>query len=214
MKNEQKQEALTLRIEKQLSLNQIQKITKPSKSTLSVLLRQYPLTEDRIKEISKTPSYQGALKGAAANRQKSLERKKLYKKNGAELIKTNRNFRDLVFLYWGEGDKHQQASAFSICNTDPGMINFITLTLIQMGYKDKIKTAIYCHNDCDLNSVKNHWAKYSPSIDIKTYLYTENKKSQNKKIGKQPYGTCRITIHSVELLYMTIGAIEKIKQSY
>jgi len=49
----EREKAIALRKERQMSYSQIKKILKVSKSTLSLWLRNYPLPEEKIKELQK-----------------------------------------------------------------------------------------------------------------------------------------------------------------
>ena len=48
-----KEKAIRLRLEKQLGYSSIRKLVPVSKSTLSNWLRNFPLTEERIRELKK-----------------------------------------------------------------------------------------------------------------------------------------------------------------
>ncbi len=53
-KFKEREKTIALRKEKQISYSQIKKILKVSKSTLGLWLRNYSLSEERIKELQKT----------------------------------------------------------------------------------------------------------------------------------------------------------------
>jgi hypothetical protein len=206
MKNQQKELALKLRIEQQLSINQICKITGLAKSTLSLHLRNYPLSKDRIKELK----IGSQINGAAVNKQKSLKRKEQYKKDGIKLLKNNSKFRDLCFLYWGEGAKWDGVSSFKICNTDVYMIKTIINILTTLGYRDNIVCTCYCHEHSDLEKIKAYWKEVT-NLEIRTYIPKKSKASKQLKPNKQPNGTLEIVINRKELLYNIFGGIEQLK---
>lgn len=208
MKNKEKELAVKLRIEQQLSLKQISEITGLAKSTLSLLLREYPLSSERIKELS----IDKQLNGAKKNKHNADVRKSRYKSDGAILTRTNPKFRDLVFLYWGEGSKYVGNSAFALPNTDPDMIKYVVQVLTDLGYSDNIIATAYCYPHSDLDEIKSFWKTYVGK-DIRTYIVKNSKNSYLKRIDKQPYGTLRLEVYSTELYHNVLGGIEEIKGS-
>lgn len=113
MKIDEKKLALKLRIEDQLSIKSIAKKIGVAKSTVSLWVRDYPLSRERIRELSiHTQSI-----GAAANKESARKRKQLNNDIGNELVVTCHKFRDLCLLYWGEGCKTESHKYFSISNS-------------------------------------------------------------------------------------------------
>ena len=208
MKTKEKEFALKLRIEQQLSLRQISDITGLAKSTLSILLRDYPLADDKIKELKIGKQ----LNGAMANKAKAELRKEGYRQDGAKLLHTHQGFRDLVFLYWGEGSKYKGNKSFSLPNADADMIRYVVKVLTDLGYFDKIVATAYCYEHSDLNEIKQYWDSVVGK-ETKSYVVKNSKVSSMQRVDKLPYGTLRLEIYSVELLTKVLGAIESIKGS-
>lgn len=206
MKKEQKALALSLRIEQQLSLKQISDITGLSKSTLSIHLRDYPLSEHRIKELS----IGSQINGAKANKIKADYRKLDYRKEGVELFNNSRKFRDLVFLYWGEGSKYKTLCSFSISNSDPHMVQYIVDVIKEIGYYDNLVPTVHCYEHSDLDQIKAYWLQFVGK-PINVYVVKNSKSSKLLREDKLPYGTMRLDVHKTRLLYMMYGAIENVK---
>jgi transcriptional regulator with XRE-family HTH domain len=205
MKEAEKKEALRLRIEEKLSLKQITEKTGLAKSTLSVLLRNYPLSDERIKELS----IGSQIIGANANKQKAIERKSIDKSEGILMMKKFPSFRELCFLYWGEGSKYDGLNHFSISNTDRYMIKFVLNTIEELGCDGTIKLTCYCYPHSDENTIKEYWSTYL-NRDIHVYKAKMSKASKGL-IDRQPYGTMRIDVYSVKLLNNVMGALESIR---
>ena len=147
---------------------------------------------------------------AKANKDSADRRKQKYKEDGIALLNSNQGFRDLVFLYWGEGSKYEGNSSFVLPNTDPQMMQYIIKVLSDIGYSDKIVLTSYCYEHSNLDEIKEYW-KSLLNKEIRTYVVKNSKDSNQKRIDKQPYGTLRCTVNSTELLNNILGAIEYIK---
>jgi transcriptional regulator with XRE-family HTH domain len=205
-KVKEKEEALRLRIEEQLSLKQIQEKTGLSKSTLSIHLRDYPLSKERIKELNKPAQ----IKGAEANKQKAFIREANNKFEGLLMMGRHPAFRELCFLYWAEGTKYEGNSMFSISNTDRYMIKFVINTLKLIGRDDKIKLTCYCYEHSDEIKIKEYWQDFL-GIEVKIYRPKKSKASKNLKPDKQPFGTMRLDVYSKRLFDNIMGGIESIR---
>jgi hypothetical protein len=206
MKELEKKEALRLRIEDKLSLKQIAEKTGLAKSTLSVLLKDYPLSEERVKELS----IGSQLIGAQANRDKALARHADHKFEGVLLMGRYPSFRELCFLYWGEGTKFTGNNSFSICNSDRYMVKFILNVLKELNYNDKVKLTCYCYEHSDEQKIKEYWENF---LDKEIFIYKAKKSKSSKElnIDKQPFGTMRVDVYSKRLLNNVIGGIEAIR---
>lgn len=207
MKVEQKKQALKLRIEQELSLSEISKITKLSKSTLSLLLRDYPLSEEKLKQ----KNISSRMKGANTNKENAKARNAEYSRNGENLINTN--FRDLCLLYWGEGSKYIGCNRFSISNTDKDMIKMIVKIITDLGFIEGTKISCLFYDDRNSNDIRKYWENII-NLPVKMYKVKNSKDSKFKRANKQPHGTIRIDVNRVELMHMVLGGIEKIKTGH
>jgi hypothetical protein len=203
---EEKSKAIKLRTENFLSLSQISKEVGLSVATLSVLLRAYPLTKQRINEL-KLPAQKLAAK---ANKDKSILRKNKFKNEGMVLVNEDPLFRDLCFLYWGEGTKFKSNTRFSICNCDPYMVKYIYKVIFHLGYINSMVTTAYCYTDSNNTEIINYWNDFIQS-PINIYKVKNSIASKLLNTHKQPYGTLRIDVNSVELYNKVLGGIEAIK---
>lgn len=130
-----KKQAIHLR-KSGLSINEISKQLKVSKSTSSLWCRRVGLTPKqkfllRTKMIK--AGMRGRLKGSMVNRLKKEEVQKVIKEEVGSLIHTLTK-RDklmlLVALYWGEGAK--TSSKFLFVNSDPEMILLVKNILTEL----------------------------------------------------------------------------------
>lgn len=206
MKTAQKVEALRLRIEHNLSLSQIAKLTGLSKATLSVCLRQHQLPKSVLHEYAK----KSQKIGAAANKMKAAERRFQNREIGAKLVLENSKFRDLCLLYWGEGTKYLGKSGFTICNADPQMIKFITKCLADIGYFDEIVATSYCYSHSDAERVKAYWTDIIGK-PVRVYIQKTSSASKWVRGDRLPNGTMRLDVNKAQLFNMVMGGIEQLK---
>lgn len=206
MKKEQKALAVDLRINEQLSLKDIANRTGLSKATLSVLLRDFPLSSERLKHYRKSSQ----LAGANTNKIKSAHRRESDKQIGRQLIYNNPRFKDLCLLYWGEGSKYKTNKSFVICNADPQMIKYIADCLKAIDYYEEAVCVAYCYPHYNLADIEEYW-KDILGKEIKSYVVKNSTASKKKRIDKIPYGTLRVQVNRIKLLDMVLGGIEELK---
>jgi DNA-binding transcriptional MerR regulator len=202
-----------------MSYSQIKRILKLSKSTLSLWLRNYPLPEERIRELQQ----QGWKRSEAAierfrntMRQKREKRlKEIYEAQKKKFLPlNNREFFMLgLGLYWGEGTKCRR-DGLSISNTDPSIIKFFIYWLNKCLDipKKKMKVGLHLYSDMNIDKEMKFWSE-TLKIPISQFIRPYIKKTSREKInhkGGFGHGTCNVRINSVpiaEKIFMTLKAI-------
>lgn len=206
-----------LRLRKQgKSYSQIKHTLDVSKGTLSVWLRDYPLSKERIRDLNYSND-QRIEKFRETMRKKREERLlETYKIQKKEILPINK--RDLFLmglaLYWGEGTKSKM-STLELANTDPTMIKFFIrwLTTSLDISKDSLKIKLHLYKNMDIDEKTNYWSNVLgiPSLQFtKPYIKntTINKRIHHK--GRFGYGTCVVRVHNVPLtekIFMAMKAI-------
>jgi hypothetical protein len=124
MNSQLREQAIKLRLEKNFSYGEIRKRLSVPKSTLSYWLREFPLSEAKIRELRQ----QGWKKGEASReRFRATMRKKRELKDREIYNKYRKRFRNFsknalfsagLMLYLGEGDKRRH-ERIVLANTDP-----------------------------------------------------------------------------------------------
>lgn len=213
-KFKEREKAIALRKEKQMSYSQIRKILKVSKSTLSLWLRNYPLPEERIKELQKSEAVIEKIRNT--KRQKREKRlKEIYETQKKFLLplKTRELFLIGLGLYWGEGTKCRR-DGLAISNTDPSIIKFFIYWLNKsLGIpKKKMRVGLHLYRDMNINKEMKFWSKIL-KIPLSQFTRPYIKKTSSKRInhkGGFGHGTCNLRINSVpiaEKIFMSIKAI-------
>lgn len=177
MKFEQRQRALILRRDG-YSLNEISKLLKVSKSSVSVWVRNVPLSlnaKKRLLTIIKNAQYVSAEKKKLA----TLNFNNSIIKNAGELIDSFNISKDAekllcAMIFWCEGNKDYQGGV-AFTNSDPALVRlFIDLFVKSFNIqRERLVARLHLHEYHDPNKQINFWAKtlkLSKSQFRKTYL--------------------------------------------
>lgn len=209
-----REKALALR-KKEMSYSQIKKILGVSKSTLSLWLRDHPLSKERIRELRdcnerRIERFRETMR---QKRQRRLD--KTYKVQKKLLLPLNNRefFIAGLLLYWGEGGKTQK-DVLTISNSDPAIIKFFIRWLNRnlRVPKNKMRAYLHLYNDMDINKEIDFWSKRI-KIPLSQFSKPYIKKTSSKRInhkGGFGHGTCNLRINSVPLaekVFMTIKVI-------
>lgn len=200
-----------------LSYSQIKEALKVSKSSLSLWLRDLPLSEERIREL-RDRSYIRIEKTRETKRMKKDQRRtKVYEKVSSDIEKSsNKLFVSGFYLYWGEGTK---TAEYSVCvtNTDPSIIRCFVQWMNVLGVPaDKLKLKLHLYSDQDENEIKKFWTKKTgiPLTNFyKTYL-KESKLSRKTYKGMFQHGTCVVFYHNRDVYEYVISGIKYLRNKH
>lgn len=212
-KLKEQQEAIRLR-QQGLSYREIRLQIPVSKGTLSLWLRNYPLSRKQLQRL-KDQRHSGIEKFRETMRKKREARlTQTYQEQKQKWLPLSDNelFLAGLFLYWGEGSKADR-HLISISNTDPTVIK-VAMHWMQKSLHlplEKIKVRLQLYSDMDIKKTISFW---SDTLGIpkshfgKTYVkQTKRSKIHHKGFG---YGTCAVYCHKTvikEQLLMTIQAM-------
>jgi len=202
-----------------MSYSQIRSIIKVSKSTLSLWLKNYPLSKERIKEL-RAFSEQRIERFRETVRQKREKRLTETYQTQKQLILPLSN-RELfiagLLLYWGEGTKCRR-DGLSISNNDPSVIRFFIYWLKKSLAipKKKIRILLHLYNDMNINNELNYWSKIL-RIPLRQFNRSYIKKTPSTRInhkGGFGHGTCNVRINSVPLAEKIFMSLKVISNKY
>jgi len=201
------------------SYSQIKTILKVSKSTLSLWLRDYPLSRQRIREL-RDWSEQRIEKCRETKRKKKEKRLKgFYQQQKGFIFPINKRELYLagLFLYLGEGKKSDPTD-LSISNTDPSVIRFFItwLTKSLKVPKEKLKVYLHLYKDMDVKKEVQFWSRILgiPEKQFnKPYIKKTSLKAINHK-GGFGHGTCNVTFGNARLSEKILMAIKTIADRY
>ena len=204
---------------REYSYNQIKKILKISKSTLSCWLRDYPLSKKRIRELRDCNEQRIEKYRETMRRKREKRLKNLYQEQKKLILPVSKKELYLagLFLYWGEGAKYQQ-SKLIISNTDPSVIKFFIFWLHKaLGVaKNKIKVSLQLYSDMNIKKEMSYWStvlKIPLSQFNKPYVKMTTSKRINHK-GGFGHGTCNVKIGDARLTEKILMAIKAISDKY
>jgi DNA-binding transcriptional MerR regulator len=211
---EEREKALSLR-KQGMSYSQIKKILKLSKSTLSIWLKNYPLSKQRIRELRDWNEQRIERYRETMKRKKERRLEEIYKTQKRDIRPLNKKefFIAGLMLYWGEGTK-SRTNSLGISNSDPAVIRFFIywITEILLIPKNKIKIQLHLYNDMDVSKETKYWSS-SLKIPRKQFNLPYIKKTPSKRInhkGSFGHGTCQVRAGNTlvaEKVFMSIKVI-------
>ncbi|MEK7077160.1 MAG: hypothetical protein AAB967_02925 [Patescibacteria group bacterium] len=213
-----KEKAIRLRLEKQLGYSSIRKLVPVSKSTLSNWLRNFPLTEERIRELKKAgwPKFEARVEKYRATMKKKREMEdqkeyKTYTKRFSKKMSQESFFVAGLMLYLAEGSKTSNYTV-SVANTDARVIKFFTKWL-QVFFevpKEKLKASLHLYENMAIEKEKDFWKNelgFDRSQFYKPYI-TTNKKSSFLYKESFRHGTCSVIFSNTRLKRKIMMAIK------
>lgn len=198
--------ALKLRLEDQMSYSQIKKRVKVSKSTLSLWLRDHPLSEERIRELKL--NYEGREVQIERCRETKLRKRneRFLRYKDEERLKIGViSDRELMFLglalYWGEGGKTANTQ-LCISNTDPGVLKVALAwyTRVLEFEMNKIQVRLQLYLDMDVKKEQMFWSnelRIPPQNFAKAHIKKTTSFGLSHR-GRFGHGTCELRVYGVE----------------
>jgi len=213
-----REKALTLR-KQEMSYSQIKRVLNVSKGTLSIWLKDYPLSEKRVRDL-RDHNEQRIERCRETKRKKKEKRLRGYYIKQKKLIfpLTKREFFLAgLFLYWGEGSKTAEAN-ISVSNTDPAIIKlFIKWLIICLDVpREKIRIQLHLYSDMDIDKEVAYWQKtlnLAKNQFRKSYIKKSLKSRINHK-GSFGHGTCSASIGGARLAERIHVSIKAITDKY
>jgi len=197
-----KEEAIDLRLQG-LSYSQIRSKVKVSKSTLSLWLEKYPLSQEKIREL-RDLNPQRIEKCRNTKAQKVKDRlESVYGKVVVDIGKLTE--RELLiaglFLYWGEGSKSEKTTT-GLSNTDPAMLRvFVRWIKLLNIHNKKLHITLQLYIDMNIDNEILYWSKQlglPKSLFKKPYVKKSTLAGLTYKRGFG-HGTCNIRIFNRDM---------------
>ena len=208
-RKEEKYKALIMR-RKGMSYNQIKEKLGVSKSTLSGWLKNFPLSEKRIRELRDNSPIRIEHYRNTMRAKRELRLKKVFEKASTDIgVFCKREIFLLgLFLYWGEGTKAQN-SLVALTNTNPAMLKFFISWLELFNVKkEDLKVKLHLYSDMNIKKYTTFWSKelkIPKSQFRKPYIKKTNLKSITYKNGFGK-GTCSVIVGDRDLWeYIMMG---------
>ncbi|HBM45538.1 MAG: hypothetical protein UT05_C0010G0030 [Parcubacteria group bacterium GW2011_GWF2_38_76] len=192
------------------SYNEIINIIPVSKSSLSIWLRNLPLTKEQYSFLEKqleNKQISARMRAALTNREKRRIRDEQTLARATSTFARYKNeplFIAGVLLYWAEGTKKD--TVFSFINSDPSMVKMMLKWIKKYLGKTEndMRIRLFIHKIYSHENCENYWSKIIniPKDKFKKTIYKANvhleKKNPNYK------GCLRICVGGVEELRKTL----------
>tara|TARA_B100001989_G_C24352381_1_gene370313 strand:- start:19 stop:696 length:678 start_codon:yes stop_codon:yes gene_type:complete len=216
---QEKQAAIRLR-KKGLSYKEILARVPVAKSTLSLWLKDLPLTS-REKQLLRTRKdaniSRGRIKAAAELRARRLEREQVYLAEAKAIFNEHKNdplFHAGIVMYWAEGAK--TSSYWMIVNTDHDVIIMMIdwLKKYPRVSDNRIFFRLYIHKPYADNSCEKWWqSKLGVSSDkfLKTVIKPTAHISKQKPAHK---GCLRIEVRNSKGLFLMMKVLKGLAVDY
>jgi hypothetical protein len=141
-----------MRMEKDLTIDEIAERLAISRQTIFYWVRDLPLQRPRRASAGQTLGNQGMRRKYKALRDEAYQR-------GCEEfdeLARDPSFRDFVCMYIGEGYKRNR-NTVAICNSDPRVVLLAARWTRRLA-GNRVSYALQYHADQDLNELKRYWA--------------------------------------------------------
>lgn len=185
-----------------MSYSQIRAEVRVSKSTLSLWLRNLPLSKERILNLGARSQRRIESCRNTKARKKQHRLDAVYKTVSIDIGKLTK--REILlcglFLYWGEGTKSKDC-AVEITNTDPAMIRFGLVWFEMLGIpRTGLSVALKIYKDMDIKSAVLFWQK-EIKVDQSQFSVYIKKTNQSDITYKAGYGhgTCTLRYGSRDI---------------
>jgi len=205
------------------SIKQIARQLGVARSSVSLWVRDIPLSPSQVQRLAENEALNRrvfaqviGLEQGISNKNEAELRHQQFRQQGYQQARADDSFRMICALYWGEGDK--KSKSFRICNSDPTLLNIVFRWLIRSGYDAAIRFAVRYHlnNGIEEEAIRHWWQQQLPQLregHLQSFSQCSiNRASQQKNIGKLPYGTASLVVNRAELFSNVMGGIDFLRQ--
>jgi hypothetical protein len=200
-----------------MSYSQIKSELGVSKSTLSLWLRDLPLSDKRLRELRDFNQVRIEKTRATKQRKRESRLKNVFDLVSKDIGKITK--RDLLvagfFLYWAEGGK-TQTHAVILSNTDPAMIRaFISWIQLIGGEINKMYFRLHLYSDMNEEDEIRYWStelKVPKQAFKKSYI----KKSKLSELTyvTRGHGTCNANFPGRDISEYVFQGLARITSLY
>ncbi len=189
-----------------------------SKSTLSLWLRDMPLSHARINELRAESPKRIERFRQAMRIKKDARRTAVYHTVATDIGRFER--RDIfvagLFLYWGEGTKTANCTT-SLTNTDPAILIFYIMWLESLGVKrGDLRVKLHLYADQNVKKMTKFWSETLGISDrsfTKPYI-KESLLSDKTYKGMFSYGTCVVSYHDRDMYEYVMEGIAYLRNTH
>jgi transcriptional regulator with XRE-family HTH domain len=213
MKTEERERARELRAQGH-SVKEIERALGVSRSSVSLWVRDVPLGAEERRALAARVT-EGRLQAAERKATAARSQRSEYQSHGRLLAhEGGPTYAAGCMLYWAEGAK--QRCSVQMSNSDPALLAFFADFLREHFGVASESMKIHCNLFADhlerQREIEDYWLTalgLPPSSLRKTIVNTYSKYSQKKRVNKLPYGTCKLVVHSTQIVQTIYGSIQE-----
>lgn len=214
-----KKQALAIVLRKQeQSYSQIKNKLHVSKSTLSLWLRDLPLSEKRVRELrdfseKRIENFRATMRAKKLARLATVRSKaqlKIGKISKREFLIAG------LFLYWGEGGKTKDFTT-SLSNTDPAMILCFIKWLKLIGVpNEKLRVHMHFYQDMDIESEILYWSNILnlPRSAFRKSYIKKSSRRDIKYFQRFKHGTCNLIVESRDVADFVLQGYDIVRSGF
>ncbi len=212
-----KSEAIRMR-RKGASYSQIKQKIKVSKSSLSLWLRDMPLSKERMRELRDFSAIRIEHYRETRRRTREARWAEVRKRASKDIGTLSK--RELLiaglFLYWGEGGKTKVA-ATTLSNNDPAMLLFFMKWLELLNVpKNRLRVHVHLYADMDVKVELHYWSK-TLGLPLNAFRkpYVKASKRSGLSYGQKfTHGTCNLIYENRDVSEYILPALEHIRSQF
>jgi hypothetical protein len=213
----EKSEAIKMRKEG-ASYSQIKEKLRVSKSTLSLWLRGYPLSDKRMRELRDNSEIRIEHYRETMFRKRESRLSNVRAKAMRELGSFSK--RELIigglFLYWGEGSK-TTSTCTSVSNTDPAVLVFFIEWLRLLGVpKENLRIKIHLYKDMSVKKELRYWSRILciPLSDFRKPYIKDSLRSGLSYPQRFTHGTCNVIYENRDVMERVLMSLDCIRSQF
>lgn len=196
------------------SYSQIKAELGVSKSTLSLWLRDLPLSEKRLRELRDFSQIRIEKTRATKLLKKQTRRKSVYKKVAEDIESTkDKEFFAGFYLYWGEGTKTAEYTV-ALTSSDTAIIACFIKWLQMLGVsKEDMRVKLHVYSDQNVAERIAFWSDATGLSSAQFYKpYVKNSLLSNMTYkGMFGNGTCTVLYHNRDVYEYVMAGIQYLR---
>lgn len=201
------------------SINQIYRKLGVAKSSVSIWVRDVPLSNEARCRIEARWT-KGQHIAHARRRAQTAERLKEAKISGEQVLENLKMTKELnqifcALLYWCEGEKTKNDNAFNFTNSDPALISTF-LHLFRSGFdidETKLRAHVHLHDYHDEKAQLRFWSKVTNIPPIR-FNKPYRKAHTSKRIREGYAGCVSVRYHDVQVARYMQGIARAFGKKY
>ena len=201
-----------------VSYSQIKEKLQVSKSSLSLWLQDYPLSEKRIRELRADSPIRIERFRNTMRLKREARLSSVRERAGKDIGTLSK--RDIliagIFLYWGEGTKTTRALT-SVSNTDPAMLRFFIQWLRLLGVeKARMKAYLHLYKDMDIKKELRFWSRAleMPLASFRKPYIKDSFQTGLSYPQRFTHGTCNVIFENRDVSERVLMSLEHIRSRF